>query len=343
MKRSIYVGALVSILALLLPVTAFAGGLMQGRVVFGGTFTLTAGEVLDGDLAVFGGTAHLEKESRVEGSVIVLGGNVELDGEVEQDLVVIGGNANLSASAVVGGDVWTVGGNVNPDGATIEGDLLSTTNVEIPTDFVFTRDWRFPNRINLFPFETRIVSYLFQSFMLAAVAVLVVAFWPKPTERVATAVLQQPIASGGLGCLTIIVGLVLAILFAITICLIPAAILLGLILVLAGIFGWVAIGAEVGRRLVQSMNQDYQPVVAAGLGTLVFALVANGFSLIPCVGWLVPFLVSSVGLGAVMLTRFGTQYYQPATVSAAAGELEDVEVPPTDGEEATSEEKSEEK
>jgi hypothetical protein len=130
-----------------------------------------------------------------------------------------------------------------------------------------------------------------------------------------------------------------AILMLITICLIPAAILLLLILVLAGIFGWVAMGVEVGRRLLRSMNHEYQPVVAAGLGTLVFALVANGFSFIPCVGWLVPFLITTVALGAVMITRFGTQYYRPAPVSSTAGELEDVQVPPTD--EASQEAESE--
>jgi hypothetical protein len=326
----------------MLPVTAFAGGLMQGRVVFGGTFTLTAGEVLDGDLAVFGGTAHLKEDSLVEGSVVVMGGNVEVDGEVEQDLVVIGGNANLSSSAVIGGDVWTVGGNVNPDGATIEGDLLTATNVEFPMDLVFSRDLRFPMRVLPFPVEARIVSYLFQSFMLAAVAVLVVVFWPKPTERVATAVFKQPVAAGGLGLLTFIIAPVLLLLFVITICLIPAAIVGALILLIAGIFGWVAIGVEVGRRLVHSMDQEYQPVVAAGLGTLVFALVANGFSFIPCVGWLIPFLISAVAVGAVMLSRFGTQYYQSGTVSPAAAELEDVEVPPTDGEPTAPEQEDEE-
>lgn len=315
---------------------------MQGRVVFGGTFTLTEGEVLDGDLAVFGGTANLEADSRVEGSVIILGGNVEVSGEIEEDLVVVGGNANMSSSAVVGGDVWTLGGNVNPDGATIEGDLLSGTNVEIPTDFVFRRDFRFPQEIVRFPFQARAVSYLFQSFMLAAVAVLVVVFWPKPTERVASAVLVNPIASGGLGLLTLFIAPFFAILMLITICLIPAAILLVLLLVLAGIFGWVAIGVEVGRRLLRSMNQEYQPVVAAGLGTLVFSLVANGFSFIPCVGWLVPFLITTVALGAVMITRFGAQYYQLGTSGALAGELEDVQVPPTDDASQEAESKDEE-
>jgi hypothetical protein len=43
-----------------------------------------------------------------------------------------------------------------------------------------------------------------------------------------------------------------------------------------------------------------------------------------------------------MLSRFGTQYYRPGTASPAAAELEDVEVPPTDGEPAAPEQEDEE-
>ena len=70
MKRKLVLASLVLILAFALPVSAFAGGLQEGRVVFGGTYTLHDGETLDGDLAVLGGAAFLEQGSTVDGDVI---------------------------------------------------------------------------------------------------------------------------------------------------------------------------------------------------------------------------------------------------------------------------------
>ena len=35
----------------------------------------------------------------------------------------------------------------------------------------------------------------------------------------------------------------------------------------------------------------------------------GGIGLVPCVGWIAPFLVAAMGLGGVILTRFGSQPY----------------------------------
>jgi hypothetical protein len=334
MKRKLVLASLVLILAFALPVSAFAGGLQEGRVVFGGTYTLHDGETLDGDLAVLGGAAILEQGSTVDGDVIILGGNLEAKGEINGNLVVIGGNANLGPNTVVRGDAITFGGNVNTGNARIEGDQVSGEGLDFPLDFGWGRDFDIPLRtVTGFRVSTqaRVLGYLFQCFMLAALAVLVVIFWPNPTGRVASAVVDQPVVAGGLGLLTIIVAPILLILLMITICLIPVSILGFILLVIAAVFGWVALGLEVGQRLAKALNQEYQPVVAAGLGTLVLSLVVNGIAFIPCVGWLAPFMVAALGLGGVLLTRFGAQAYIASTQAAPPpDEALLVEVPPTD-------------
>lgn len=333
MKR-IVLASLVLILALALPATAFAGGLYDSRVVFGGSFTLRSGEILDGDLAILGGAAVLQKGSTVEGTVAVIGGNLDANGEIDGDLVVVGGNATLGANAVVRGDVWKIGGNVSRGTARIEGDYYEGEGLDIPYNFDnfsfdFTETFRgFPG--GWVSTQARVIGYLFQSFMLAALAVLVVIFWPNPTSRVASTVIGQPLAAGGIGLLTIVLAPILLLLLMITICLIPVSIIGIIILVVAVVFGWIALGLEIGKRLAIALDQEYQPVVMAGLGTLILGLVVNGINFIPCVGWLAPFLVSAVGLGGVVLSRFGTQTY---VISAAAvpAEVEAiVEVPPPD-------------
>jgi hypothetical protein len=151
-----------------------------------------------------------------------------------------------------------------------------------------------------------------RSLLVAALATIVVMFWPEPTARAARAVVAQPLLSGGLGLLTFVVAPVLLIVLAITIILSPVSLLAAVLLVLGGVFGWIAIGKEVGDRLVKAFTWDLHPAASAGLGTLALSLVVGGIGLIPCVGWMVAFVVVAIALGAVLLTRFGSREYAPA-------------------------------
>ena len=94
-----------------------------------------------------------------------------------------------------------------------------------------------------------------------------------------------------------------------TICLSPLAFLGGLVLVVAYTFGWIAIGLEVGQRLAAAFRQDWSLAVSAGVGTLVLTIVTYGIDFLPCIGWIAPAAVYCLGLGAVLLTRFGGQEY----------------------------------
>ncbi len=309
---------MVLIAALLLPGTAFAAEPQQGQVVMGGDYTLEAGETLDGDLLVFGGNVTLEAESIVQGNVLLMGGNANIDGEVGGDLALLGGNADLGATAVLQGSVISLGGNLSrAEGAEIGGDVVSADEFSVPMQFDFP-NFNF-GRTRIFgPFDGvgfrfspvwDVLWFVFRSLLLAALAILVVMFWPQPTARAAAAVVSQPILSGGLGLLTFIVAPILLVVLAITIILSPVSLLAGILLVVAGVFGWIAIGQEVGDRLTEAFSWDVHPAASAGIGTLATSLVVGGVGLVPCVGWLGGVVVTAIGLGAVLLTRFGSREY----------------------------------
>jgi len=78
---------------------------------------------------------------------------------------------------------------------------------------------------------------------------------------------------------------------------------------LAMLFGWLALGMITGRQISRWLNQRWSDPVNAGVGSIVLSLVASMANIIPCVGWIVGFLISVIGLGAVVITRFGTQFY----------------------------------
>ncbi|MCX6072055.1 MAG: hypothetical protein NTU91_14575 [Chloroflexi bacterium] len=339
MKRMMVVLSLVLLAALALPLSAAAAGegdlLLDGRIVFGGSYTLASGETLDGDLLVLGGNVTLESGSIVAGEVVLIGGNLNSAGTIQRDLAVIGGNVNLQAGAVVEGDVSAFGGNVNRDpAARIEGQITSGgQTVEIPglipsrgvpsLELPFSgRSWS-PN-IDLGTSRVwNLGSLLVQSLLTAALAVLVVMFGAGGVGRVARAAVDALPASGVVGLLGLVAIPGLLVLVALTICLIPFSIVGFLIFAVAIVYGWIGIGLEVGERLTRTFRWSLDPAAAAGVGTFVVSLVANGIGFIPCVGWLAPMFVTAVALGAVLLTRFGRQGY-PGRVAALAA----VEVPP---------------
>ena len=327
MKKFMFTSLVVVFIALAIPATAFAGGIEDGKVVFGGDYILESGEVLDGDLGVLGGSVTLEEGSLVEGTVFVVGGAVFAAGEIEGDLAIIGGNVRFGKNAVVGGDLVKFGGSANTSSVQIGGEVITEQEFNIPSTVnLMTPDWdwntRFvPTQPFRYSWATNIIGYLFKTLMLAALAVLVMMFLPKNTKLVADTVVSQPVLAGALGLLTAFVAPILIFFLLISICFTIVGIGAMAVLAAAWVFGIIAMGLEVGTRLSAATDQDFQPVVAAGLGTLIVGLVVFAPGLIPCVGWVLSFLLGIIGTGAVLMTRFGRHEYGVEAVPAEQPKL----------------------
>ncbi len=305
----------------------------NGVIIWNEDYTLEEGEWVDGDLIVFNGDATLEEGSRVEGSVIVWNGGAEIAGVVEGDLVVSSGDITLENGARVEGDVvctWNC--DLSQDaGARVDGGIVEG----IPLGDLRLENWRglpgglrIPSPLALWAsgpgrvlqWTIKILRGVIAIAVVAAVAGLVALIWPELTSEVGRVVVEAPWHSFGIGLLTAFAGTVLIIALTITICLSPIAGLVGLALGAAGLFGWAAVGALVGERLLKALKaREIAPVWAAGLGTLVITLIGVGLSTAFCLapfGWLMIFALGCLGLGAVVLTRFGTTPYTPPTGAA---------------------------
>ena len=89
--------------------------------------------------------------------------------------------------------------------------------------------------------------------------------------------------------------------------LIPVTFVAVLLLIAAWLLGWVALGFEVGRRIANALKIEMAPAISAGIGTFILLFVLGGFTqLVSCIGWLPQTLVGLWGLGAVLMTRFGS-------------------------------------
>jgi hypothetical protein len=343
MRDRVRMIGLVVLLAVLVPSTAMAAGPLDvqspdGKIVIGGTYTLASGQTLEGGLAVIGGIATLEAGSTVDGDVALLGGVLTADGTIDGDLAGIGAAMSLGPQSVVNGDLASIGSTVDrAEGSVVTGQVNSGViiggpidsgaiilpgiselpRIEIPSVPSNPMPETVPGRPQIrsdvgeffdwWPMQA--IWYLVRSFLLAGLAMLAVLFVERPINRIAQASVEAPAAAGGIGCLTAIIVPLVLIFLALTICLIPFSVLGGLIFYAARLAGWIALGLEVGRRMGRSFQWNLQPPVAAGLGTLAMTLVVDGIGFIPCIGFVLRVLVATLGVGAVVLTRFGTREY----------------------------------
>lgn len=315
MRKLLSALVLVVLLAVTTTSLAFARELREDKVVFGDTFTLKSGETLDGNLVVFGGNVTVEEGATITGDVVVIGGNVELGGTVENDLVVIGGNVDLLSTAVVEGKLVSSGGSTRrAEGSEVKGGETQGFSPRF--------DWPTPievgSRVRPIDFALSLIwnglIALGWTVALSLMAMLVVLFMPEQTARVSGAVAGTPVLSGLLGLLTLVAFPVVAVVVAITICLSPLSLIGTMIFGIGLLFGWLALGALIGERLAASLRwRDLSPMLAAGLGTFLITLLVSGLSILPgvgeCLGTIIGVVLAALGLGAVVLTRFGTRPY----------------------------------
>jgi len=326
MKSLIKISSLLMLVILILLPFQKAGaadGVIQGQFVFGQSFTLQSGQTMEGDLVVFGGSATVEQGATLNGNVVVFGGSLTIDGTVIKDAVVFGGSAFLGGSSHIFGNLSTLGSTLDrTDGSLVDGqvnngnlhlgDGQNITPVPPVIPVIPALNINFDPMSILKPFT--------DAFSLAVLAMLVMFFLAPHADRVAHAIIAMPLTAGGLGLLTLIavpvVYIILALLSLLIITLIvtvPLMIAVAVVLGMAGLFGWIAIGYEVGQRFTQVIHQEWHPAFSAGLGVFVVSLIAFGASslnFIPgmsCITWVLPSLIGMLALGGVIMTRFGTQ------------------------------------
>jgi cytoskeletal protein CcmA (bactofilin family) len=311
--KNFFVLSFVVLIVLLLPGIASAKSLTNDQVIVGESFLLGSGETFEGNLVVFGGLVTTEQDSLFVGDVVVLGGSGSINGQLDGNLVVVGGTLKLGSRAWVRGNVSAVATTIDRDvNARISGQLITGRNIRVwETARVVVPDFSRTFDVRSVPgFD--VLGLLLRSILWAALAILVILFLQVPTERVSQTIVAQPLLSGGVGLLAVILAVLILLAMAITLILIPVSVLGVFILIVTWTYGRIALGLEVGRRFSEILKKDWPIAVHAGIGTFILVLVVDGANMvIPCVGGIFSLLVGLVGLGGVLLSRYGSQVYSP--------------------------------
>lgn len=349
---------------------AYIAGRVNGdAAVIEGDLELAESGQVSGN--VFGMSGDQEIAGRVNGDLAVLFGDVELRSSavIAGDVLAAPGTVEREAGARVGGD--TVQDIPFPPLPFLEGwseDVPGLTVPpvpelpELPDLPELSRPMPPPQPTALHQigrFVGRVVGAMFMSLLAIAVGMLIVFIWPHTTRRVSNCISAMPAQSVGLGLLTFVIAAaleVLAVVLMITIILVGAVMIgtvilipIGLILILVSvllllpvplalaggmILGWVAMAEMIGRRVFKALRIDNPTPLSAALVGLVITvpLAVILWLVMPlCCGWPFVILLTSVGLGAVFHTRFGTQDCQSAGPAALPLEAMDDEAGRPDG------------
>lgn len=248
-----------------------------------------------------GSDVTIEEGTKVH-NVLAIGGQVTVEGVVENNIVALGGSVVLTRTAVVRGNVFALGGIiVRGRGAEVHGNVteINADDISAAIANALSEEWEGWSWI----FAIVSVAIFLGVLLLTVITVFLI---PKPVRLIASAVREKPFKVTVWGLAGLVVVVPLAVLLAVSvvgIVLIPLEIALVLCAVL---IGFISVSQLVGQKLFAILKRQDQSMMRETVwGLIVLWLIGW----IPYVGWMVKVCAIVLGLGGVLLTRFGTNQH----------------------------------
>jgi cytoskeletal protein CcmA (bactofilin family) len=267
------------------------------RITITGDITVSGNERVNGPVVSFDGDVLVD--GTVDGSVFVGNGDAEINGRVTGRVFVAHGDVLITGR--VGDDVTAADGRVTVrSGARVQGDVVSRQRADVAAGTV-TGDVKKLNLRNLF--TSFLIVFLIGLWIAVTVSVAILGLvfllvFPRAADAAVEAG-RRFWPSVGWGALVGIVGPTLAVLVLFTIIGLPLGLgMLSGLNVLAPL-GYVAASLVFGRLMVKGTSTGARiGAFFAGFGIL------RGVALIPGIGFIVWFLVSIYGIGALTIAAW---------------------------------------
>ncbi len=277
-----------------------------------------------------GGSVHVGDSETVDGPVIVIGGSAIVDGEVRDDVVAVGGNVRLGPKAKVVGDVTSVGGTVDRDGQAEVGGTINEIGFGRLPHIRFGRFWWPATGFLAFGPSVELMGSLFRMAFFGILAFLVFLLARNPIARIHHAAAVEPWKAGLIGLLTellfVPVFILCCLILLVSIVGIPLLAILAPLAIVAlfaaFVFGFAGVASSVGewaqRRFGWGGQSPFALLLVGLLAiwalTIVGRIIALGgwpiwfvSAALLVAGFLVEYVAWTVGLGAAVMTRFGSR------------------------------------
>jgi len=298
-------------------IKAGAAALIILGVLLGAT---AAGAADDKSIIKIGSDVTIETGEKVL-NVVAIGGQVTVKGTVDNSIVAVGGSVVLSKTAVVGGSVTSVGGViVMARGAEVSGSLteVNSSNLHETLTTALSTEWEGWSWV----FAVISLSIF---LVILVVALLIAALLPKPVRVVSEAISENTFKVVLCGLLGLVLIAPLAILLTISvvgIALIPLEVI---IVVCSILLGFIAVGRLIGGWALRLFRRRNPSMVRETFWGLIILWLIGW---IPYVGWMVKAVAIVLGLGAALVTRFGTYQGWKCLPACPAGTGDGVGVRP---------------
>ena len=258
-----------------------------------------AGAADDKRIIKIGSDVTIPEGTRVH-SVFTIGGQITVAGTVDQGIVAIGRSVVLTKTAVVGGNVTALGGViVIAKDAQIDGDLteLNSSNLFDTLTAALSSEWEGWSWIFAF---VSLAIFL----VILVLALLIVALLPKPVLVVTEAITEQTFKVVLCGILGLVLIGPLALLLTISVVGITLIPLEVIIVVCSSLLGFIAVGQLLGGKVLQRLGHPNPGALRATFWGLILLWMIGWIPYY--IGWTVKVIALVIGLGATLITRFGT-------------------------------------
>jgi hypothetical protein len=248
-----------------------------------------------------GSDVTIEEGTKVH-NVLAIGGQVTVEGVVENNIVALGGSVVLTRTAVVRGNVFALGGIiVRGRGAEVHGNVTEINADDISSAIAnaLSEEWEGWSWI----FAIVSVAIFLGILLLTVITVFLI---PKPVRLIAAAVREKPFKVTVWGLAGLVLVVPLAVLLAVSVVGIVLIPLEMVIVLCAVLIGFISASQLVGQKLFAILKRQDQSMMRETVwGLIVLWLIGW----IPYVGWMVKMCAVILGLGGVLLTRFGTNQH----------------------------------
>ncbi|MBN1230326.1 MAG: hypothetical protein JXA19_00520 [Anaerolineales bacterium] len=312
--KVLVISIFIVILLLIVPIAALADSslspLADDVVVFKNDYLLKSGESISGSLVVLFGSAVVEEDANVFGNLVSINSDIEIAGNIYGDLSVVNGSVDFKETTSVYGDVYIPGSDVTGiEGIKISGEIyevgMENLDYQAPNN-----DWNSTAPVSFVRNSiNKVMSLMISTFTLTALGVVIIILWESRIKTISTVIEREMLTSGAFGLALFIITPVISILLMITIILIPVSFIFLIALVAFAVFGWTSLGFILGERLEEISKQEWTPALKTGIGIFCLSLLIGILNWIPCIGWIGSVVLTSIGLGAAVLTKLGGKQY----------------------------------
>jgi hypothetical protein len=233
--------------------------------------------------------------------LVAIKGNINIKGKLSGDAVALLGDVHLYPTARVDGDVVSVGGKVIRDaGAKVAGNVSAIVIGKGGANMMSA----YAPYIGFMGIGGFLVMKVLMFLGFIALAVVIVSFLIRQIGAISSKVEKQWLKSILWGILGYILICPIAILLAITIVGIPLIVIEAVLVSMALIMGYISAAQLIGKKFTKAIKKPNQPmIVEVILGLALLFLI----ELVPVVGAIIKWLVVTMGFGAAIITRLGTQ------------------------------------